>query len=61
LTFLSTKAELSNPAHILSKGFSISLYEGKPLLKASDIPENAILETLLYEGKITSRVIKKNE
>ncbi|MCX7987289.1 MAG: exodeoxyribonuclease VII large subunit [Bacteroidales bacterium] len=60
LDFLHTKAELSNPAHILNKGYSITLFEGKPLLKANDVDDNAIIETLLYDGKLTSKVIKKN-
>lgn len=61
LANLNTKAELSNPAHILSRGYSIALYNGKPLLRAADIPEEAVFETLLFEGKIISRVIKKNQ
>ncbi|MGC8803451.1 MAG: exodeoxyribonuclease VII large subunit [Bacteroidales bacterium] len=61
LANLSTTAELSNPAHILSKGYSIALYNGKPLLRSADIPEEAVFETLLFEGKLTSRVIKKNQ
>lgn len=61
LTYLSTRAELSDPAHILKQGYSIALYEGKPLLRAADIPEEAVFETILFEGKLISRVIKKNQ
>ncbi len=60
LNMLNTKAALSDPAHILNKGYSITLLDGKVLKKASDIPEGAYIETILYEGKLISKVIKKN-
>lgn len=51
-------ADLANPDKILQKGFSITLYRGKPLCDATLPANNEELETIVFNGKITSKVVK---
>jgi exonuclease VII large subunit len=51
---------LSNPENILKKGFSITLFNNKPVTDSKTIPDKAIIETKFYKGQISSEVINKN-
>jgi exodeoxyribonuclease VII large subunit len=51
-------ANLSNPENILRKGFSITLFNNKPVLDPKMLSEKSIIETKLYNGKIFSEVIR---
>lgn len=48
--------KLSSPEYILSKGYSITLKNGKALKSASDLEEGNVIETVLSEGRIESIV-----
>jgi|GEM_PF-7057562 len=54
---------LSNPVHILKKGFSINRINGKVISSIAEVDKNAILHTELMDGTIESKIIKtkKNE
>jgi exodeoxyribonuclease VII large subunit len=58
LKYLSNTANLIDPKHILKRGFSITLFKGKPLLDGSLVSAEDTVETLLYKGTIHSKVIK---
>jgi exodeoxyribonuclease VII large subunit len=60
LNLLNAKAQLFDPAHILKQGYSISLYQGKALKSANSIEVGETFETILFEGKLTGCVLKKN-
>jgi exodeoxyribonuclease VII large subunit len=46
--------KLSSPQYILSKGYSITMKEGKALKSSLSLAKGDIIETLLHEGKIAS-------
>ncbi len=52
--------QLSDPIHILKKGFSITLHNNKLITDLSQVKENDEIITKLYQGTIVSSVIKKN-
>ncbi len=56
LNILHKTNELSNPLLILKKGFSISLYNGKIIKNPELLQENDLIETILYSGKIKSKI-----
>ncbi|HUH75542.1 MAG TPA: exodeoxyribonuclease VII large subunit [Chitinophagales bacterium] len=43
-----------DPINILKRGYSITLYKGKPLKDISDISEGEVIETTVFNGKIVS-------
>jgi exodeoxyribonuclease VII large subunit len=47
---------LSSPAYILSKGYSLTLKDGKAIKAAKDLKDKDIIQTLLAEGEIISVV-----
>ncbi len=49
-------AEYSNPLHILKRGYSITLKDGKVLHDASEINQGDKITTILYKGSVTSTV-----
>ncbi|MDR2691600.1 MAG: exodeoxyribonuclease VII large subunit [Dysgonamonadaceae bacterium] len=48
---------LSSPKHILSKGYSITLKNGKAVKSVKELQEGDTVETILAEGKITGTVV----
>lgn len=52
------KVRLLNPVNILKRGFSITLQNGKPITKASDLIIGVEIETQYHNGKSTSTVKK---
>lgn len=56
IQFEST-AHLSDPEHILKKGFSITLLNSKPILDASQLTEGEIITTRFYKGEKKSKII----
>lgn len=48
--------ELSSPDKVLSRGFSITLYEGKPLKDSKTINIGDELTTILHKGTLKSKV-----
>jgi exodeoxyribonuclease VII large subunit len=53
-------ANLSNPENILKKGFSITVFNNKPVTDSETLSDKAIIETKFYKGKISSEVIVKS-
>ena len=59
LNHLKVQLELLNPKNVLSRGYSLSLDEkGKPITSINQIKENQVINTLLNDGELTSRVIE---
>ncbi len=50
--------EYNDHKNILKKGYSITRYKNIALKDAADLNTEAIIETELYKGKITSKIIK---
>jgi exodeoxyribonuclease VII large subunit len=48
--------KLSSPDYILSKGYSITLKDGKAVKSTQSLQEGDTIETILSEGKITSSI-----
>ncbi|MDR2084260.1 MAG: exodeoxyribonuclease VII large subunit [Bacteroidales bacterium] len=63
LKLFESKQNLLNPENVLKRGFSITYYDGKTVKNANEVPENAEIETILFNGKINSvtKHISKNE
>ncbi len=59
LLHLEQQLRLLNPSNILKRGFSITLVNGKPLLRAGDVRPDDLLTTQLYDGSLTSKVMPK--
>jgi exodeoxyribonuclease VII large subunit len=51
---------LLNPVNLFRKGYSITLYQGKPLMQSAGIEAGAILTTMLADGILHSKVIDTN-
>jgi len=58
LSLLEKRIELVNPEHILKRGYSMTLMDGKPISRLKDVKPGNMLETRIYEGKIISKVEK---
>ena len=56
---MEKNVQLLYPIHVLNRGFSISLLNGKSLDNVNQVKDGDIIETILANGKIHS-VIKKN-
>ena len=50
--------KLSSPEYILSKGYSITLKNGKTVRSFSELDDNDLIETVLADGKVKSVVRK---
>lgn len=48
--------QLSSPQHVLSKGFSITLKDGKAIKSKKDLQKGDTIETLFFDGKVKSRL-----
>lgn len=58
LEFLNHRLTLNDPRTILKRGYSISRVNGKVVTNDFEVHDGDILETVLYDGKVTS-VVKK--
>jgi exodeoxyribonuclease VII large subunit len=56
LEMLAHKNHYNDPRHILERGYSITLFQGKPVKKAVELKEGDMLDTVLHEGKVVSKV-----
>jgi exodeoxyribonuclease VII large subunit len=61
LDMLASKNLYNDPLHVLKRGYSITLFRGKPLRNAGVVNKGETIETVLYEGKLTSKVEGKAE
>lgn len=52
------KVKLLSPEYILKKGYSISYCDGEVIRDSTQVVENKTIETILYKGKIESKVVK---
>jgi len=59
LIIFEQKTELLNPENILKRGFSYSLFNGKVLKNINEINESDVVETVLFNGRFTSIILKK--
>ena len=56
LNLLEKRNELVDPEHILKRGYSMTLLEGKPISNLKEVHPGNLLETRVYKGKIISKV-----
>jgi exodeoxyribonuclease VII large subunit len=61
LELLASKNHYNDPQHILKRGYSITLFQGKPVTSSAILNEGDVMDTLLSEGKIKSKVIEKDK
>src|SRR5690606_19263392 len=52
--------DMADPKLLLKKGYSITQVRGKALQHAEQVQEGDLIETLLFDGKITSTVTTKS-
>jgi exodeoxyribonuclease VII large subunit len=45
-----------DPEKIFKRGFSITMYQGKPVKKSNQVQKGEIIETRLHKGRLTSEV-----
>lgn len=57
LQLLSQRLEALNPTLLLRRGYSITLFEGKPLRSPHEAPKGSEIETVVEKGKIKSITI----
>lgn len=57
---LAVKVELNNPFAILQKGYSLTIYNGKPVSSVNQLNEDAEIETIFADGKIKSHITSIN-
>lgn len=60
LELSAQKAYLTDPKHLLARGYSITTHNGMILKNTSGIFIDDIIETNLYEGTLISRVLNKD-
>ncbi|GHU70973.1 exodeoxyribonuclease 7 large subunit [Bacteroidia bacterium] len=48
---------MSSPEYVLSKGYSITRKNGKTVKTAQSLQEGDLIETVFYEGVVTSKVV----
>ena len=59
LELLSQRAEAQNPAHLLKRGYSITLHNGRAVRSSTALSDGDVIETLLGRGRVKSTVTKK--
>lgn len=60
LLMFSQAIKMQSPEQIFRKGYSLTLYNGKPLCHAADVQPGAAITTVLADGELTSVVQQKN-
>lgn len=58
INFISEKVRMLSPESILKRGFSITRHNGKVVKDPENLPPEGILETRLYSGSVTSRIVE---
>lgn len=61
LALASQKMSLLDPQNSLKRGFSMSLYQNKPIIDAQTVPIGADIETVTATGSLQSIVQSKND
>lgn len=61
LEMISQRAEAVNPIHILRRGYSIALHEGKAVKDSALLSPGDSIDIVMAEGKILAEVKKKYE
>jgi len=61
LEILATRNQSNDPQNVLNRGYSITLFHGKPIKNAGEVQRGETIDTVLYAGKLTSRVEGKEE
>ncbi len=61
ISSLEQQLKLLHPENVLKRGYSITLLNGKTVTAASQLKPEDELETMLYRGKIKSKVIHINK
>jgi len=61
IKFRQDKVRLLDPRHILKRGYSVTLQNGKALKSVDNITENDIIKTLLFNGALESKVTNKTK
>jgi exodeoxyribonuclease VII large subunit len=56
IKYLESKISLLDPKNVLKRGFSLTLKDGKALKSAVGVDVGTRIDTIFYDGKITSRV-----
>ncbi len=52
--------QLADPRQILKRGYSITRVNGKIVRQLEDVEDNSQICTEIFDGKIESLIIKKN-
>lgn len=61
LTLLETRTALVNPVNILKRGYSMTMLDGKVVVRSRDVKPGDILDTRLYQGTVRSKAVKTND
>lgn len=61
IEMLSQRAEASDPARLLKRGYSITLHNGHTVRSAAELKDGDMIETRFGKGKIKSAVIRKRQ
>lgn len=61
IEMLSQRAEASDPARLLKRGYSITLHNGHAVRSAAELKDGDMIETRFGKGKIKSAVIRKQQ
>jgi len=61
LEYLENSISHFDPINVLKKGYSISKVNGKIITDSSEVESGVLLETILYKGKLSSRIEKNVE
>lgn len=57
---LEKNVELLNPKNVLKRGYSISLYQQKPITNQDELEVGSEIDILLYEGKLSAIINSKS-
>jgi exodeoxyribonuclease VII large subunit len=61
IKYLESKIGLLDPKNVLKRGFSLTLKDGRALKSVADVDIGSKIETVLYDGKVLSRVEEKSK
>jgi exodeoxyribonuclease VII large subunit len=61
LELADQKAKLFDPANVLKRGYSITVYDGGLVKDLSLIKQSELITTRLYKGSLISKVLKINQ
>lgn len=59
LELLAQRAEASDPARLLKRGYSITLHNGRAVHSSTELKDGDLIETRLGKGRVTSKVYRK--